>query len=180
LPVVKHFPGYGRVKEDPHLSLPVIEASRAELESDDFVPFELLKDLPLGMTAHAVFKSIDPRLPASLSPTVHQDIIRGALGFDGLLLSDDIVMKALKGPVENSARQALEAGTDIVLHCNGDLKEMRAVASALPPLSAESAKRWEYAKSMVKSPNPGYSPLQDSARLDVLLGGLAYEEEPAA
>lgn len=180
LPVIKHFPGYGRVKEDPHLSLPVIEASRAELESEDFVPFELLKDLPLGMTAHAIFKSIDAHMPASLSPTVHQDIIRGVLGFDGLLLSDDIVMKALQGPVEDSARQVLEAGSDIVLHCNGDLKEMRAVAAALSPISSESLARWDYAKSMVKLPDLTYNPRQDSARLDVLLGGLAYEEEPAA
>jgi beta-N-acetylhexosaminidase len=179
-PVVKHFPGYGRVKEDPHESLPVIEASRAELESEDFVPFELLKDLPFGMTAHAVFKSIDAHLPASLSPTIHQDIIRGALGFDGLLLSDDIVMKALEGPMEDRARQALEAGTDIVLHCNGNLKEMRAVAAAVPPLSAEGLARWEYAKTMVKAPDTTYNPAQDNARLDVLLGGLAYEEEPAA
>lgn len=180
LPVIKHFPGYGRVKEDPHLSLPVIEASRAELESEDFVPFELLKDLPLGMTAHAIFKSIDAHLPASLSPTMHQDIIRGSLGFDGLLLSDDIVMKALSGPMPELGKQVLEAGSDIVLHCNGDLKEMRELAAVLPPMSHESLARWEHAKSMVKAPDPFYNPQDDSARLDVLLGGLAYEEAPLA
>jgi beta-N-acetylhexosaminidase len=180
MPVVKHFPGYGRVKDDPHLALPVIEASRPELESDDFVPFELLKDLPLGMTAHAIFSAIDAHLPASLSPTVHQDIIRGALGFDGLLISDDIVMKALQGPMEKRALQVLEAGTDIVLHCNGDLNEMRAIAGALSPISGESLARWNHARSMVKTPDPAYKPREDSARLDVLLGGLAYEEEPAA
>ncbi|MDP9127344.1 MAG: beta-N-acetylhexosaminidase [Pseudomonadota bacterium] len=176
LPVIKHFPGYGRVKDDPHHMLPVIEATRPELESDDFVPFELLKDLPIGMTAHAVFTALDPGMPASLSATIHQDIIRGALGFDGLLLSDDIVMKALQGPVADRARQVLEAGTDVILHCNGDIGEMRSIAPVLTPMTGESLARWVHAQSMVKAANPKYSPVEDTARLDTLLGGLAYDD----
>ena len=180
LPVIKHFPGHGRLKVDPHLKLPTIDASQAELESEDFVPFELLKDLPIGMTSHAIFTALDPEYPASLSATVHQDIIRGALGFDGLLLSDDIVMKALAGTPEDRARGVLEAGSDIALHCNGDLMEMRAIGKVLKPMKAESWARWEYAQAMVRSPETGYSPLQDSERLDVLLGGLAYDQGAVA
>jgi len=103
MPVIKHFPGHGRLKVDPHHKLPIIDTSQAELESEDFVPFELLKDLPLGMTSHAIFTAFDPHRPASLSPAVHQDIIRDKLGFDGLIFSDDICMKALDGSPEDRA-----------------------------------------------------------------------------
>ncbi len=179
LPVIKHFPGHGRIKTDPHHMLPVVEASRAELESEDFIPFELLKDLPIGMNSHAVFMAIDPERAASLSVSV-QDVIRGTLGFDGLLLSDDISMKALHGLPDDLAKRALSAGADIVLHCNGNLAEMEAIATALEPMGAESWGRWEYAKSMVNRPEPGYNPRQDNARLDILLGGLAYDVETVA
>jgi beta-N-acetylhexosaminidase len=175
LPVIKHFPGHGRVKTDPHLMLPVIEASRAELESEDFVPFELLKDLPLGMNSHAVFMALDKEQPASLSSVVTQDIIRGTLGFDGLLLSDDLCMKALNGMPGDLAKRALAAGTDIALHCNGELAEMEAIAAVMEPMNKESWARWEHAKTMANAPDPAYNPLQDNARLDVLLGGLAYD-----
>lgn len=174
LPVIKHMPGHGRVKIDPHHVLPYIEASMAELESEDFVPFELLKDLPIGMNSHAVFTSIDDNKPASLSPVVH-DIIRNRLGFDGLLFSDDITMKALNGKQEDIALQCLEAGSDVVLHCNGVMAEMEAIAGVLPHIKAESWSRWQHAKAMAGHPNPAYSPRDDIARLDVLLGGLAYD-----
>jgi beta-N-acetylhexosaminidase len=176
LPVMKHFPGHGRMKTDPHMMLPVIEASLAELETDDFVPFELLKDLPLGMTSHAVFMLLDKQNPASLSPFMHQDVIRGRLGFDGLLLSDDITMKALHGTPDDLAKRVIEAGSDIVLHCNGDVNEMQAIVGALEPMSKESAARWAYAQSMVKPINTQYKPADDIARLDILLGAVAYEE----
>ncbi len=179
LPVIKHFPGHGRMIVDPHHHLPTIDSSRVELESDDFVPFELLKDLPLGMTSHAIFSALDPHHPASLSPVIHQDIIRGRLGFDGLIFSDDICMKALDDTAQARTMTALDAGTDIVLHCNSDLDEMRAIASVLTPIKYESQKRWDHAKTMVQQPDAGYNPLQDMERLDVLLGGLAWDLEAA-
>lgn len=175
LPIIKHFPGHGRMKTDPHLILPVVDASRAELESDDFMTFELLKDLPLGMNSHAVFAALDPDLPASLSPTIHQDIIRGILGFDGLLFSDDITMKALKGLPADLARRALEAGSDVVLHCSGYLEEMAAIAAALEPMGDESWARWVHAQAMRREPHGDYNPRADNERLDLLLGGIAVD-----
>ncbi|HEU0117176.1 MAG TPA: glycoside hydrolase family 3 N-terminal domain-containing protein [Alphaproteobacteria bacterium] len=176
MPVIKHLPGHGRLKVDPHNLLPVIGASRAELETEDFVPFELLKDIPIGMNSHAVFTALDRDVPASMSPVVHS-IIRDMIGFDGLLLSDDITMKALNDAPEALAQKALEAGTDVVLHCNADMAEMEAIGRALSPMNKESWARWEYAKSMVKKPDPAYNSRQDSARLDVLLGAIAYGVE---
>lgn len=177
LPVIKHLPGHGKMKTDPHKVLPVIEASRLELEGQDFVPIELLKDLPLGMNSHAVFKAFDPEAPASLSPVINNEVIRGVLGFDGLLLSDDINMKALNGAPQELAQRALEAGNDIVLHCNGDVKEMEAVAQVLQPMGDASWERWLHAQAMVKRLDSSYEPQEDAEQLDILLGGLAYEEE---
>lgn len=174
VPVVKHFPGHGRLKTDPHLMLPIIDATRAELESEDFVPFELLKDLPVGMNSHAVFTALDPHNAATLSAYVQQEIIRGHLGFDGLMLSDDINMKALQGGAGDIARKVQAAGSEIILHCNGVMDEMREVAAALEPMSDETLQRWERARSMVKAPDPRYNPAADTARLDMLLGGLAF------
>ncbi len=174
LPVIKHMPGHGRIRSDPHLVLPVIDATRAILESEDFIPFELLKDLPIGMNSHAVFTALDPSLPVSLSSTVQEDIIRELIGFDGLLFSDDLAMKALEGEPGDLAKRALGAGADVVLYCTGKLAEMKPIAEALEPMSAEAWGRWEYAKSMVKMPVGSYNPQEDNARLDVLLGGLAY------
>lgn len=176
LPVIKHLPGHGRVKTDPHFLLPVIDASLAEMESEDFVPFDLLKDLPIGMNSHAVFTAIDADKPASLSTAVYE-LIRNKLGFDGLILSDDICMKALQGTPAELAKGVLEAGADVVLHCNGDLAEMEAIAAVLEPTIEESWARWTYAKSIAGKPDPAYNPRQDSARLDVLLGGLAYDDK---
>lgn len=177
LPVMKHLPGHGRMKLDPHLHLPTIDTPRAELEQLDFMPFELLKDIPLGMNSHGVFKALDKSRPASLSPTITNDIIRGSLGFDGLLLSDDLTMKALNGTPGDLARQALEAGNDVILHCNGESSEMEAISrTLLDPMADDSWKRWTHAQAMVTPINPAYSPREDAERLDVLLGGLAYGE----
>ncbi len=175
LPVIKHIPGHGRFNVDPHLVQPVIEASRAELETDDFVPFELLKDLPIAMNSHAVFTALDPDSPASLSAIIHEEIIRGVIGFDGLVLSDDLAMKALHGAPAELAKKALGAGADIALHCNGKLDEMEAIAAALKPMNEESWGRWEHAKAMAKTPEASYNPAADSARLDILLGAIAYQ-----
>jgi beta-N-acetylhexosaminidase len=139
-PVVKHVPGHGRARADSHLELPVVEASRAEL-ARDFAPFRALADAPAAMTAHVVFTAIDPDNPGTTSPRVIGEIVRGEIGFDGLLFSDDLSMKALGGPLGARARAALAAGVDIALHCNGDLAEAAAVAEAAPLLQGRALAR---------------------------------------
>lgn len=154
LPVIKHMPGHGRVKTDPHEVLPFVEADRATLEAD-FAPFRALASrAPAGMNCHVVFRALDPDDPVTLSRKVHEEIIRGAIGFDGLLFSDDLAMKALSlSPAELGLR-ALEAGADILLYCPGVLEYCpnvlevtRAVCAPLPPLSAAARSRWERALS---------------------------------
>lgn len=177
IPVIKHFPGHGRLRADPHDMTALIDATLAELESDDFVPFELLKDLPVGMNSHAIFTALDPHNPASLSKYVHDEIIRGRLGYDGLMLSDDINMKALHGSPGDLARRVQAAGSEIILHCNANMEEMLAIVHALQPMKDETLQRWEHAKSMVKPLDPHYHPHIDIERLDILLGGMAFGEK---
>jgi beta-N-acetylhexosaminidase len=141
LPVLKHVPGHGRATLDSHEALPVVETDRATLMSTDFAAFRPLCDLPLAMTAHVVYSAIDPIAPATTSVTLVRDVIRGWLGFRGLLMSDDVSMEALSGSIEARTRAAIAAGCDVVLHCNGELDEMRAVASAVPALAGASAAR---------------------------------------
>jgi beta-N-acetylhexosaminidase len=141
LPVLKHIPGHGRATLDSHEALPVVETDRATLMSTDFAAFRPLCDLPLAMTAHVVYSAIDPIAPATTSVTLVRDVIRGWLGFRGLLMSDDVSMEALSGSIEARTRAAIAAGCDVVLHCNGELDEMRAVASAVPALAGASAAR---------------------------------------
>ena len=145
LPVLKHIPGHGRATADSHHALPVVDADLATLAATDFAAFQPLGDLPLGMTAHVVYTAIDPIAPATTSVTLVRDVIRGRLGFRGLLMSDDISMGALSGAIENRARAAIAAGCDLVLHCNGRLDEMQAVAAAVPLLAGEAAARSEAA-----------------------------------
>jgi beta-N-acetylhexosaminidase len=135
LPIIKHIPGHGRAFADSHLELPVVNASLEELRAFDFVPFRALADAPWAMTAHIVYQAIDPERPATWSPRLIDSIIRGEIGFDGVLVSDDVSMKALTGRFEDRTRAALDAGCDVVLHCNGDMAEMSAVLSAAPPLT---------------------------------------------
>jgi beta-N-acetylhexosaminidase len=141
LPVLKHIPGHGRATADSHHALPVVETDQETLRKSDFAAFRPLSDLPLGMTAHVVYTAIDPIAPATTSVTLVQDVIRGWLGFAGLLMSDDISMGALSGSIEGRARSAIAAGCDVILHCNGELAEMQAVASAVPVLTGEAASR---------------------------------------
>lgn len=129
IPVLKHIPGHGRARLDSHLDLPVVTAPQAELEAADFAAFRALRDLPMGMTAHLVYDSIDPGRPATTS-SVMIELIRKKIGFDGLLMTDDISMQALKGSVAVHSAAAIHAGCDVVLHCNGDLTEMEQVVSA--------------------------------------------------
>ncbi len=144
LPVLKHLPGHGRATADSHHRLPVVDTDRATLEATDFAAFRPLAGLPLGMTAHVVFSAIDPVAPATTSVTMVRQVIRGSIGFQGLLMSDDISMKALSGTIAERSRASLAAGCDVVLHCNGELSEMAAVASEAPELSGEkcSHKWW--------------------------------------
>ena len=141
LPVIKHIPGHGRAQVDSHLGLPVVDASFAELEERDFAPFRALADLPMAMTAHVVYAAVDRERPATTSRAVIDEVIRGAIGFDGVLISDDLSMRALGGDFRDRAESALAAGCDMVLHCNGDMAEMQAVASGAAPLAGEAAAR---------------------------------------
>lgn len=141
LPVLKHLPGHGRARADSHKELPVVDTDRATLEQTDFAAFRPLKHLPLGMTAHVVFSAIDRLAPATTSVTMVREVIRGSIGFAGLLMSDDVSMGALSGTIATRSQQALAAGCDVVLHCNGDLAEMREVASVAPELAGAAAER---------------------------------------
>jgi len=152
LPVVKHLPGHGRATADSHHALPVVDADRATLEATDFAAFRPLAGLPLGMTAHVVFSAIDPNAPATTSVTMVREVIRGFIGFAGLLMSDDVSMKALSGSIAERSRAALAAGCDVVLHCNGDLAEMTQVAGATPELAGAAAQRAEAALAQRKAP----------------------------
>jgi beta-N-acetylhexosaminidase len=141
LPVVKHIPGHGRALADSHLELPRVSVSRAELEATDFAPFRHLADLPLAMTAHVIYEAIDDRLPATISPVVIGEVIRKHIGFDGLVMTDDVSMKALSGGIGENTKAAFEAGCDVALHCNGSMDEMRAVAANAPLLDGKAAAR---------------------------------------
>lgn len=142
-PVMKHIPGHGRAGVDSHHALPRVDTERGELAAIDFAPFKALKDLPMAMTAHVIYEALDLVRAATVSPAVIGEVIRQEIGFDGLLMSDDISMKALADPLEISSAKALEAGCDVVLHCNGDMGEMQAVAGVAPDLSGKSLSRAE-------------------------------------
>jgi beta-N-acetylhexosaminidase len=150
--VLKHLPGHGRATADSHLALPVVEAGREALEATDFEAFRPLAWIPLGMTAHVVFSAIDPVAPATTSAIMVGEVIRGSIGFQGLLMSDDVSMKALSGSLANRARASIAAGCDIVLHCNGDLAEMRQVAEASPALAGGAARRADAALALRIAP----------------------------
>ena len=143
LPVMKHIPGHGRGMADSHHELPVVAASRAELEAHDFLPFMALKDELMAMSAHIVFTAIDPAEPATISRKVIEDVIRGHIGFDGLLMSDDTSMNALKGTIGERAARIVGGGCDIILHCNGVMEEMKAVVKEAIPLAGEALRRAE-------------------------------------
>jgi len=153
LPVLKHLPGYGLGAVDSHETLPRVTAPRAELERVDFAAFRPLVDLPMGMTAHIVYEAIEDGLPATLSPTLIR-LIRDDIGFDGLLMTDDLSMGALPGPIGDRAVQARSAGCDMILHCNGDRTEMEAVVAAAGPLDGVAARRAEEALAARKTPDP--------------------------
>jgi beta-N-acetylhexosaminidase len=153
LPVVKHMPGHGRAVVDSHKELPRVSATMSELEAQDFTPFRLLaRRAPLGMTAHVVFLDVDGDAPATLSSSVIANIIRQRIGFDGALMTDDISMGALSGGLRARAEQAIAAGCDLVLHCNGDLDEMLEIASGVPELAGDALRRAEAALARRHAP----------------------------
>jgi beta-N-acetylhexosaminidase len=170
LPVIKHIPGHGRAQSDSHEALPVVVASRAALEAADFAPFQVNSDMPMAMSAHVVFTAIDPAAPATQSAKVVR-LIRRELGFDGLLMTDDLSMKALKGDFAGRARAALDAGCDVVLHCNGGMAEMTAVAAGARPLAGAAARRAKAALGRIaKAPEP-LDVARARARFEAAFGG---------
>ncbi len=168
LPVIKHIPGHGRATADSHHALPVVGTARAELETTDFAPFRALAHLPAAMTAHVLFTAIDDARPASTSPIVTADVIRGDIGFGGLLMSDDVSMKALGGSFGDRATAVLAAGSDVVLHCNGNMAEMEAVAAACPALVGPALARLEAATAILQRREPFEPQLAEAAIARVL------------
>jgi len=154
LPVIKHIPGHGRATADSHLSLPVVDEPRDVLMETDFAPFKALSRLPAAMTAHVVFSAIDPSAPASISPIVTHEIIRGYIGFDGLLMSDDLTMKALSGRMRSLAEAVIAAGSDVVLHCDGVLADMADAASGAGELKGDALRRFDAAIAVTHQARP--------------------------
>jgi len=153
LPVIKHLPGHGRATADSHSHLPVVTVDRRTLELTDFAAFMPLAAAPFGMTAHVVFTALDPGLPATTSATMIAQVIRGFIGFSGALMSDDVSMGALSGSIAERVRQSLAAGCDLVLHCNGDLAEMREVAASCPELDGAALHRTAQALASRQAPD---------------------------
>jgi beta-N-acetylhexosaminidase len=168
LPVLKHIPGHGRATADTHFRLPVVDTSRAELERTDFAAFAPLADLPMAMTAHVVFSALDTAQPATTSATIIAQVIRGVIGFQGLLMSDDVSMNALAGSLQERTRAIVAAGCDMVLHCNGKLDEMRSVAGETPPLAGRAAERAQRALASRQNPQP-FDRMAARAELDELI-----------
>lgn len=163
LPVMKHIPGHGRAGSDSHLELPRVKTPREELSASDFVPFRSLNLCPMAMTAHVVYDSIDPQRPATVSPKVVREVIRGEIGFDGLLMSDDLSMQALDGSLGARARAALVAGCDVVLHCNGKMDEMKEVAAEAKALNGQALKRADHAMAQLAAERADASFEQNAA-----------------
>jgi beta-N-acetylhexosaminidase len=168
LPVLKHIPGHGRATADTHFRLPEVATPKAELERTDFAAFQPLAELPMAMTAHVVFSALDPAQPATTSATIIRQVIRGVIGFQGLLMSDDVSMNALAGSIAERTRAIIAAGCDMVLHCNGKLDEMREVARETPELSGEALERAGRALAARRAPQ-AFDRLAARAELDALI-----------
>jgi beta-N-acetylhexosaminidase len=171
LPVLKHIPGHGRATADTHFALPSVDTPEDQLNRTDFAAFRPLADLPMAMTAHVVFSAIDPAHPATTSATMIGRVIRGLIGFQGLLMSDDVSMNALAGSIAERTRAVFAAGCDVVLHCNGKLDEMHQVAGETPELSGEAMERARRALAARKPPQ-AFDRTAARAQLDALIGQL--------
>ncbi|MCC8979126.1 beta-N-acetylhexosaminidase [Bradyrhizobium acaciae] len=154
LPVLKHMPGHGRATADSHFRLPTVDTAESELERSDFAAFQPLADLPMAMTAHVVFSALDPVHPATTSATIIEQVIRGLIGFQGLLMSDDVSMNALAGSIAERTRAIVSAGCDMVLHCNGNIDEMRDVARETPELTGKALERAKATLAARRPPQP--------------------------
>jgi beta-N-acetylhexosaminidase len=171
LPVIKHLPGHGRAGADSHLELPVVETPRTELAATDFRAFQALNRMPWGMTAHVLYRALDEAAPATVSAPVVGEVIRGEIGFDGLLLTDDLGMRALAGSLAERTRAGLEAGCDVALHCSGEMAEMVQVAGAAPALSEAAMAR--IARGEAVRQETMHAPCEDGEpRLQSLLAPL--------
>ena len=166
--IIKHMPGHGRSMSDSHVELPVVDASESALEAD-LEPFRTLREAPMGMTAHVVFTAWDKERPGSLSPVVISEIIRGRIGFDGLLMSDDLCMHALSGDFGDRARGVLAAGCDLALHCSGNMAEMEAMARQLGEIGDVARARLDRAMATISSMPGDLSYEELAARRDELL-----------
>jgi beta-N-acetylhexosaminidase len=171
LPVIKHIPGHGRAMADSHLELPVVDAGVEDLDRRDFAPFRVLSDMPMAMTAHVIYSALDRKRPATTSRKVMRKVIRGAIGFDGLVMSDDLSMKALSGDFTERASDSRAAGCDVVLHCNGVMAEMTAVVKGAGELKGRSAARAKAALArLAKTPEP-FDAAEGRARFDAAFEG---------
>jgi beta-N-acetylhexosaminidase len=171
LPIVKHIPGHGRAKADSHLELPVVDTPLDVLDATDFAPFKALSDMPMAMTAHVIYSAVDARRPATTSRSVMRRVVRGAIGFDGLVMSDDLSMQALSGDFPERARASRAAGCDVVLHCNGGMAEMRAVVAGAGELVGKPARRAQAALArLAKVPEP-FDAAEGRARFDAAFAG---------
>lgn len=170
IPIIKHIPGHGRARADSHQELPVVDEPRSTLERTDFMPFRTLAHLPWAMTAHVLYTAIDSHAPATTSPIVVSEIIRGYMGFNGVLVSDDLSMKALDGELPSRARAVLDAGCDLVLHCAVKLPDMEAIAKVLQPMPDVTAERLRRGRDMILRPPAPLDRAALLARLDELLG----------
>ena len=171
LPVLKHIPGHGRATADTHFKLPVVDTTESELKRTDFAAFQPLADLPMAMTAHVVFSAFDAIHPATTSAKMVEQMIRAFIGFQGLLMSDDVSMNALAGSIAERTRAVFAAGCDVVLHCNGQMDEMRQVAGETPELSGLALERANRALAARKPPQ-AFDRAAARAELDALIGRL--------
>lgn len=177
LPVLKHIPGHGRARVDTHYACPRVETSRDELSRTDFAPFRALAYMPWAMTAHIVYTALDATDPATLSERVIAGTVRGEIGFDGVLVSDDLSMRALGGSLGERARRALAAGCDLALHCNGDPGEMQEIAAAAGRVSPRTAERLARAEAVRRrSVTTGFDRDEAETRFDALLAGALSTE----
>ncbi|MDE0390566.1 MAG: beta-N-acetylhexosaminidase [Rhodospirillales bacterium] len=172
VPAVKHLPGHGRATADSHAVLPQVDAPLETLRARDFVPFLALRDAPAGLTAHVCYSALDPKRPGTLSPAVIEGVVRGVLGFDGLLVSDDLSMGALTGSVGGRAAAALAAGCDLALHCNGKRDEMEDVAASVPRLAGRAQERFDRMLAAQQAPD-AFDDADGRRELEALLAGVA-------